>query len=528
MPRTFCPTDSLTSQPVHSARKEALRQMYSHGFKYSRKLTAHNSCVNCVTFSHNDGRWLASAGDDFRMHLWDFSQEDVRHPSHTLSGPVKNISVLNFSATNQYLYTGAEDVISKYDISLLGGTTSGLGDRGSSSFTEYQNHMNVVRALTCHPYEEEVFLSASEDASLMLHDGRAGNGTTAAQGIIEHDTKFTGVQYHPILEHFFASSDADGRVCLHDTRMAFGSSSTDSDQGIVRVYNTKLSKKSANYLCNPESSSLTFDRDGSKLAVIFVNYFPTIYALSDSHPLAICTSRNAPNGSPIPADERTYAHSFSSVRSGTFGGPGMDEDDMYGAGSDDFRCYLWKIPSLISLQGLRKEITADDWYTQEWPDIVAFTEGTGKRENRYVPFEIGTSLARLNGHQSVVNAVAIHPSLPYIATSGTEFKVLLHSPMPSSPAAQNLLPTSTRVRPLQSHNLQIPRALRALFEQNSILRDAVIEGSEKEQEIICMTDECLRIMGGKDVFAVRQIWDDETEETEVKDGDETMSDAFEN
>jgi WD repeat-containing protein 22 len=89
----------------------------------------------------------------------------------------------------------------------------------------------------------------------------------------------------------------------------------------------------------------------------------------------------------------------------------------------------------------------------------------------------------------VVNAVAIHPSLPYIATSGTEFKVLLHSPMPSSPAAQNLPLTSTRVRPLQSHNLQIPRALRALFEQNSILRDAVIEGSEKEQEIICMTDE---------------------------------------
>jgi hypothetical protein len=105
MPRTFCPTDSLTSQPVHSARKEALRQMYSHGFKYSRyqfqtnpvttppliptrKLTAHNSCVNCVTFSRNDGRWLASAGDDFRVHLWDFSQEDVRHPSHTLSGPV--------------------------------------------------------------------------------------------------------------------------------------------------------------------------------------------------------------------------------------------------------------------------------------------------------------------------------------------------------------------------------------------------------------------------------------------------------
>jgi hypothetical protein len=44
--------------------------------------------------------------------------------------------------------SGAEDVISKYDISLLGGTTSGLGDRGSSSFTEYQNHVvSILLAL---------------------------------------------------------------------------------------------------------------------------------------------------------------------------------------------------------------------------------------------------------------------------------------------------------------------------------------------------------------------------------------------
>ncbi|OAX44356.1 hypothetical protein K503DRAFT_450865 [Rhizopogon vinicolor AM-OR11-026] len=177
--------------------------------------------------------------------------------------------------------------------------------------------------------------------------------------------------------------------------MVFGSSSKRSNQGIMRVYNTKLSRKSTNYLSNPESSSLTFDRDGSKLAVTFLHYLPTIYALSNPHPLAICTGRNAPNGSPIPPSERTYAHSFSTIRSGTFGGPGMDEDDMYGAGSDDFRGYLWKIPSLISLQGLRKEITADDWYAHEWPNIVAFAEG--KWENRFVPFEIQTPLARLNG-----------------------------------------------------------------------------------------------------------------------------------
>src|SRR6267154_3238293 len=91
----------------------------------------------------------------------------------------------------------------------------------------------------------------------------------------------------------------------------------------------------------------------------------------------------------------------------------MDEDDMYGAGSDDFRGYVWKIPPLISLQGLRKEITANEWYTREWSDtvgehiqsyvkagctdvyVLAFAEG--KWESRYVPFEISTPLARLNG-----------------------------------------------------------------------------------------------------------------------------------
>lgn len=30
---------------------------------YSRKLDGHKSCVNALTFSNGDGRWLASAGD---------------------------------------------------------------------------------------------------------------------------------------------------------------------------------------------------------------------------------------------------------------------------------------------------------------------------------------------------------------------------------------------------------------------------------------------------------------------------------
>lgn len=303
--------------------------------------------------------------------------------------------------------------------------------------------------------------------------------------------------------------------------MAFGPLLRRSNGGIVRVYNTKLSRKSAGYLSNPESSSLTFDRDGSKLAVTFLHYFPTIYALSDPHPLAICTGRNAPDGTPISPSQRTYTNSCT-MKSGAFGGPGMDEDDMYGAGSDDFRAYVWKIPPLMTLQGLRKEIAADDWYTREWPDTVAFAEG--KWESRYVPLEISTPLARLNGHKSIVNSVAIHPSLLHVVTSGVERQIILHSPTSSSPAVQNLLPTPPTVRTLQPQDPAAQRTfLRALFGPHPTLHEETGD-DEGEDETITLFDHILRAEGEADVFTVRRWGEDSAEDSEDEDG--TIIDIF--
>ncbi|KAJ8593937.1 WD40 repeat-like protein [Rhizopogon salebrosus TDB-379] len=521
MRHTFCPTESLTARSICSARKDAVRRSYAHGFPYSRKLTAHRSCVNYLAFSRHDGRWLASAGDDFCVQLWDFSLEDVQRPSHTFTGPSGNVLALDFSATNQYLYSGgADNIILKYDVS----TARELVGSSSSSFIgEYRDHDESVRALTCHPYEDEVFLSAGEDGKLVLHDGRAGSRMSAAQGTLQHTAEFTGVQHHPVMEHIFATSDVHGQVCLRDTRMAFGPSSKRSNNGIVRVYNTKLSRKATDYLSNPESSSVTFDRDGDKLAVTFLHYFPTIYALSDPHPLAICTGRNAPDGSPIPPSQRTYTNSCT-MKSGAFGGPGMDEDDMYAAGSDDFRGYVWKVPPLISLQGLRNEITARDWYAREWPNIVAFAEG--KWESRYVPFEIRTPLAQLNGHRSIVNSVAIHPFLLHIVTSGVERQVILHSPTPSSPVAHHLPPTPPTVRSLQPHDLEAQRTfLRALFGPHPTLHeDGEGSGNETEEETISLFDHILREEGEADVFMVRRWGEEDDRDSESED--ETIIDVF--
>lgn len=46
---------------------------------------------------------------------------------------------------------------------------------------------------------------------------------------------------------------------------------------------------------------------------------------------------------------------------GSFGGPGLIEDEYYAAGSDDFRGYVWKIPPVAALTEERRVIAAREW-----------------------------------------------------------------------------------------------------------------------------------------------------------------------
>jgi len=85
---------NLTSSAIEQTRKELLLRTCANGFPFSRKLVGHKSCVNILSFSRNGGKWLASGGDDFRVQLWDFNQDDVRRPSQTYAGPAVRIRLL--------------------------------------------------------------------------------------------------------------------------------------------------------------------------------------------------------------------------------------------------------------------------------------------------------------------------------------------------------------------------------------------------------------------------------------------------
>lgn len=91
----------------------------------------------------------------------------------------------------------------------------------------------------------------------------------------------------------------------------------------------------------------------------------------------------------------------------------MSEDVLYGAGSDDFRGYVWKIPELSTLLGLREVISADEWGSHEWTGvcgefidtpvqyrfILSWAPAYSENQwgSRYIPLQINTPLCRLNG-----------------------------------------------------------------------------------------------------------------------------------
>ena len=65
--------------------------------------------------------------------------------------------------------------------------------------------------------------------------------------------------------------------------------------------------------------------------------------------------------------ERLYTYKYPiltkliAIKHGSFGGPGLETDDLYASGSDDFRGYVWKIPPLSVLKEQRKEFSVNEW-----------------------------------------------------------------------------------------------------------------------------------------------------------------------
>ncbi|KIM22012.1 hypothetical protein M408DRAFT_79690 [Serendipita vermifera MAFF 305830] len=417
------PGDTIDPVSQKSRHYQRLSEFYERGFDWVTKLRSHTSCVNAVNFSQKGGRWLASGGDDLRVLLWDMYETEIKTPIHTFTGPRRNIFELAFTANNEYLLCGGADTaIQRYDLTRLGHSFN------PDPVETFRKHKDSIRGITPHITKDALYMTASEEGKLFYHDARSPrpSGHLVSQG------GWVGIQFHPRLEHLFigATDQRRGRVSLFDMRKCFGQSIDAESKELMRYATQPIADRPLyTSLCD-----IAFDRSGEIFATTNQHHYPTIYALSDPYPIALCTAERLPSGEPTPPTQRSYSNTCTTKHL-SFGGPPSDltssngtvndADQYLATGSDDFRGYVWKIPSTATLLANRKEIENDDG---EWsPPKGQFGYiMSALDETLRVPMKLNQPAFRLGGHQSIVNTARWHPVMPRIATCGIESKVVLH------------------------------------------------------------------------------------------------------
>ncbi|KAJ3280280.1 hypothetical protein HK104_000779 [Borealophlyctis nickersoniae] len=143
-------------------------------------------------------------------------------------------------------------------------------------------------------------------------------------------------------------------------------------------------------------------------------WYPTIYALDSPDPLCVLKT---------PSD---YGHGYQSVatvKTGDFGIVGTKE--YFISGSDDFRAYVWEVPSEREMKNGRQVHMGMDPANRQ----TAYLLPDGATMS---PYEVSDAAFTLKGHRSVVNSTLIHPHQPLIFTAGVEKVVRMFSPFPLS------------------------------------------------------------------------------------------------
>ncbi|CED82384.1 WD40 repeat protein [Phaffia rhodozyma] len=429
------------------------------GFGYSVKLKGHTSCVNAISISRGQGRWLASGGDDLDVLLWDLhsdlSTPETGLPSAIFKGHRANIFTLSFSSDNTHLFSsGIDGLILQYDLTRFSTPFAEGGKRDVEPELPCRRvnvNTKAVRALACHPSRPDLLLSASEDKNVSLHDFRLSTTLVHSLG---NRGSFSGVDWSPVVENSFAACDESGGLRLFDLRSSFSggpSSSTVRPMGgrwsfgqrpryndrsnCVMEYVTTLTTARTKNMVKPDLSGVWFSPKGDILATNMNRHLPTLYSIGDEMPIATLSGKKQPDGKPVRFEngERSYLNRCT-VKHGSFGYLGAGGDLIYSTGSDDFHGYGWKIPSVEELIERRERQTRPLIVDQGGRSSkkIGYTKDDTK-SNVYFPVELDRPAFRVGGHASVTNSCILHPvNAQMVISAGVECSILIHSPFPLS------------------------------------------------------------------------------------------------
>lgn len=523
----------LSPLATHRKLETLLLKKLSDGFPYSKTLRTHTSCVNAIAFSKGDGRWMASAGDDTNLCLWDTFHEFLQVCSTPVAKfttePRRNILALAFNASNDKIYsTGTSGHLVEHDTARLfsgssrscalggsGHTTSicalETAELGQGIRTEHsRGYESITYSVSTHPTHPSLVITADDEGLVRLHDFRSpGAGALPSmEGLLVRNSEINDAQWCPVMGagHSFIVAQADGNVSLMDSRMAFSASidPVEDPKIVLQRYATWISKPGSYSSCAPEPSSIAFTSDGKQMALTLKGYVPVVYDTFEVFPIAQCGVLPESSSESIPPGGQSYANSCT-VKHGSFGGVGMGlpEDSIYCAGSDDFRAYAWVVPSWDELKSKRCSYEKSKWMSGPCGDSIGFTI-PGNSQVVTTPYNLSEPAFRLGGHKSIINTAATHPSLPLIITAGIESYALIHSAH-SIPGGQvTERPENTRSLPPPSTLSRLNFRAKAYGLDGLTMEEiALYRSIPRDERAILMFDELLRLEGNTDVFQTR-------------------------
>ncbi|GAA6060795.1 hypothetical protein JCM10212_005444 [Sporobolomyces blumeae] len=471
---------SNPGRPREVNRQSVLASVFSTPFQHHAAYRGHHGCVNALALSPGEGRWLASGGDDTRVILFDALADDVAggmpEPVAWYGGATSNIFAVDFTCDGTKVISAGNDAsIICHDLETGSSTfgsasTESTSERPAGPSTAYIDNDDSVSGLAAHPANPNIFLSACSDGTLRQYDVRTSGDAT---GVIADTHEMLSVSYHPRQHDLFAYSGEHARAGLLDARMAWSDDDTRwvsnrrARHLSVVNYHAELARsprllrshqdkgpflKVESEVARPAVSSVAFSPTGSLLCLTISGHLPTLYSLSDPHPLATFSAPLPPPPPPPKADSDddepnessiadyvkdrwpwTYRNK-STTKHGSFGGgsDAVEGKGLYWAsGSDDFGVYIWEVPARETMESAR---TAEGFKNGVWPEGRQETgyldwpwDGSGTRSVHF-PHKITKPSSILRAHRSVVNTALFHPSLPYLYSSGVEKIVVRHSP----------------------------------------------------------------------------------------------------
>ncbi|ESN91551.1 hypothetical protein HELRODRAFT_131009, partial [Helobdella robusta] len=323
---------------------------------YRKNLKGHFGCVNAIEFSKNGGQFIASGGDDRRVLLWDVekSLNNVSRPVAMREQHHSNIFCLEFDNENKKIISGGNDqLVIAHDIE-------------SGRNLDVFFHEDAVYCLAVDPNNSMVFGSACDDGRILIYDIRQPASEDPFVLATSPDPMHS-LCFNPVDPRFIVTANSGEGTQLWD----------------IRVPRKPLHKYGSRHLHSGHRTSMSvcFNRLGTHLMALRRQRGPVVFDVADSLP-------------PVQFEGDGYRN-FCTMKSCTFAG---ENDEYVISGSDDFKLYMWKIPTDEKSKGIFEKVTQTH--------------------------------CTLEGHRSIVNQVRYNPQSCLIISSGVEKIVKVWSPLP--------------------------------------------------------------------------------------------------